>query len=134
MRRGRMLAEDRPSELMKRYESDLLQQAVMHICRLDQRNAAISNSAAEKYKAELKKSEQLKFKSSGKPKNKPSIHIDELQGDLHILSSGDIENGHSRNPSWKKSSELNYSNFLQSLQKTFGFTWVIFVTFLRYPG
>lgn len=131
MRGGRMLVEGSPKELMGRYESELLEQVVMQICRLDQGKTGTTSSTAENCKSE--QSKKLKFKSSWK-KNNQIAYSNELEGDFRALPSGDFEKGCHGNQSLKKKSERKYSNFLHSLQKTFEYTWVIFIIFFRYPG
>ncbi len=124
MRRGRLLAEESPSDLMKRYESDLLEQVGLQICRLDQ------VETGEKCKSELEQSEKLKFKSSWKRKNEQG---DKLEGEFRLLPTSRIEKGCEENQSLRNTSELKYLKFLQSLRMTWGFTCVIFLILFRYP-
>lgn len=143
MRRGCLLVEDTPTNLLTFYNSSLLEDVILQLCRSDEKKLKIPNKNLSN------QGTNVEFKSPWKPdtlNNSLVVSREEheyMDGIFRKSVGFDCDINQYLGKSEKMANEHNFSNgfytnlrnnrLYQAIQRIYGFTMVILLTFIRYP-
>lgn len=138
MRNGRLLVEDSPDNLLRMYECNLLEEVVLRLCRRDESEV----KGTSYHTTPTTKLEPVRFQGVWPPnKLRPSEEV--------VNNKGVMDMGVFRkqlefdcNESYYKKGQLDCENgtvkkngnwLTEAVQRIYGLTTVLLLTYIRYP-